>query len=347
MNGQSPRTLCAIALLIALMAGSFVAVPGCGPKKPKKSTTSSSSLYRAVKPPPPVPPRVAMTLDPALRQQAKQEILNASVSTDPKLRAHAIEGIKDGVGIEAADTIIKGMTDNDRTVRFASAVAAGELRLTQAEAQLLVLSDDVDPSVRVGAKFALHRIGDKRQSHDLELTAKDPNPRTRGDTAMVLGLLGEPSATRILLPMLFDPNSAIRLQAAESLWRLGDEHGLEALVSMTLSKYPDDRLIALLALAGPRDQRVLGHIDGQLTNEYDEVCLVAARAAGMLGSDQGLGVALKGMKSTDPRQRLLACLAMGAIGRSDSQQQLSLLLHDADPDVRIAAATALLQLKAS
>ena len=114
---------------------------------------------------------------------------------------------------------------------------------------------------------------------------------------------------------------------------------------MTLSKYPDDRMIALLALAGPRNPRVQGHIDGQLTSEYDEISLVAARASGMLGSDQGYGVALKGIKSTDARQRMLACLAMGAIGRSDSQQPLSLLLHDPDADVRIAAATALLQLK--
>ena len=120
-----------------------------------------------------------MTINPALMQQAKQEIINESVSPNAKLRAHAIEGIKDGVGAEAADTIIKGMTDNDRNVRFAAAVAAGELRLVQAQSQLLVLSDDVDPSVRVGAKFALHRIGDKRQSHDLEASARDGNPHAR------------------------------------------------------------------------------------------------------------------------------------------------------------------------
>jgi HEAT repeat protein len=162
---------------------------------------------------------------------------------------------------------------------------------------------------------------------------------------MVLGLTGEPSATRILAPMLYDPIPAIRLQAAESLWRLGDERGLEALVSTTLSKYPDDRMIALLALAGPKDPRVMGHVSGYLTSEYDEISLVAARAAGILGSDDGYGVALKSVASPDARQRLLAALAMGSIGRSDAQQPLNLLLHDQDQDVRIAAATALLQLK--
>jgi HEAT repeat protein len=147
--------------------------------------------------------------------------------------------------------------------------------------------------------------------------------------------------------MMMDPSPAVRLQAAESLWRLGDQQGLEALVSASLSKFPDDQMLAILALAEPRDQRVLGHIQGQLTNDYDEVSLIAARAAGMLGSDDGYGVALKGARSADPRQRMLAALAFGAIGRSDSQSSLSVLLRDVNQDVRIAAATAILQLKAA
>jgi len=37
----------------------------------------------------------------------------------------------------------------------------------------------------------------------------------------------------------------------------------------------------------------------------------------------------------------------GAIGRPDAQEYLAPLLKDADPDVRLSAATALLELKAS
>jgi HEAT repeat protein len=255
--------------------------------------------------------------------------------------------MKDTMGADATPTILKGLTDNSGLVRFAACLAAGELRLAQAKDALLVCSDDANPSVRIGAKFALHRIGDTRQSKDFERTAHDVSPRVRGDTALVLGLLGEPTAVNVLKPMLVDPSPAVRLQAAESLWRLGDQRGLESLVSASLSKFPDDQMLAILALAEPRDQRVLGHIQGQLTNDYEEVTLMAARAAGMLGSDDGYGVALKGARSGDPRQRMLAALAMGAIGRSDSQSSLSVLLKDTNQDVRIAAATAILQLKAT
>ena len=89
----------------------------------------------------------------------------------------------------------------------------------------------------------------------------------------------------------------------------------------------------------------MGHLVGALTSDYDEVSLIAARACGLLGSDEGMGVALQFIKSPDPRQRFLAALALGAIGRSDAQEALAGLLGDSEPDVRLAAATALLQLK--
>jgi HEAT repeat protein len=323
-----------VVLAVALMSG-------CGPKK------KQVRMNRPPEMPPPAPAKQAVALDPALQAAAKQEIATAATSNQPILRAHAIEAMKDTTGADAAPTFLKGLTDNSALVRFAACMATGELRLSQAKDALLVCSDDTDGSVRIGAKFALHRLGDTRQSRDLESAARDPRPRVRGDTALVLGLLGEPTAVRILKPMLYDPSPAVRLQAAESLWRLGDQQGLEALVSASLSKFPDDQMLAILALATPKDHRVLGHIQGQLTNDYIEVSLIAARAAGMLGSDEGYGVALKGSHSTDPRQRMLAALAFGSIGRADSQSSLSVLLRDSNQDVRIAAATAILQLKAT
>jgi HEAT repeat protein len=104
-------------------------------------------------------------------------------------------------------------------------------------------------------------------------------------------------------------------------------------------------MVALLALARPKDHRAEQNFRGALTSDYVEVALVAARCMGMLGSDEGYGVALQGARSADPRQRLLAALAFGAIARTDAQEPLKKLLEDSDPDVRVAAANAILQLK--
>jgi HEAT repeat protein len=65
----------------------------------------------------------------------------------------------------------------------------------------------------------------------------------------------------------------------------------------------------------------------------------------MLGSDAGYVLAAEGATSQDPDQRTLAAFALGAIGRTDSQDTLARLLDDPNPDVRLAAATAVLELQ--
>ena len=162
---------------------------------------------------------------------------------------------------------------------------------------------------------------------------------------MVLGKLGEPTAIRILKVMRLDTNPAVRQQASEAMWKLHDQAGLEDLIALSLSKHPDDQMMGLIGLAEPGDVKVRQHVRNGLTADYPEVTLVAARAMGMLGSDEGYGLALRGVNSTDRRQRQLAAFAIGAIGRADAQTQLRKLMADPAPDVRLAAATALLQLK--
>jgi HEAT repeat protein len=141
-----------------------------------------------------------------------------------------------------------------------------------------------------------------------------------------------------------DPSAPVRIQAAEALWLLGDQRGLEALLAYAISVFPDDQIIALHALAEPRNLRAAQELRSELTEVYPEVSLAAARGLGMLGSDEGWHVAITGAKSVEPRQRSLAALAMGAIGRCDLQPPLATLLKDPDPSVRISAATAVLQL---
>jgi HEAT repeat protein len=132
---------------------------------------------------------------------------------------------------------------------------------------------------------------------------------------------------------------------AEAMWRLGDEKGMETLVAAIVSQSPDDQIIATQGLSATNDKRMAPYFRGKLTTVYDEVNLAAARALGMVGSDEGYGVAQKGAKSSDPRHRHLAALAFGAIGRPDAQGLLSDLLSDSEPSVRLAAAMSILQLR--
>jgi HEAT repeat protein len=325
-----------LLILVALMT-----LAGCGPRVEAQRHHMPPRSAR----PPAVPPARQVPLDPALLEQARRVVEQSARHSDPYLRANAMEAVRLGMGPEHGQIVLRGLDDADPVVQFAAAMAAGEMRLHTAREPLQRLADEPDMHVRVATRFALHRLGDSSRSRDLAVTAEDPDPAVRANTALVLGLLEEPTAVRVLRPMRRDSSVLVRLQVAEALWRMRDPMALETLVTATISVYPDDQMVGVLALAAPRDRRVIEHVRGMLATDYEEVNLVAARAMGMLGSDEGHGVALRGAKSADARQRLLAALALGAIGRSDAQDVLRELLQDADPVVRLAAATGLLQLQ--
>jgi HEAT repeat protein len=294
---------------------------------------------------PAVPAAVAEPINEEWRASAKKEIDAALNSPDPILRANGLEAAQEALGAQAGEQIVAALHDASPLVRFAATMAAGRLRLRAAYPRLLEMIDDPDTSVRVGVRFALHRLGDTRFSHDLEQLARHPDRTVRANTALALGLTGEKSALNVLRPLTLDREPMVRIQVAEAMWQLGDEDGLTALVERSVSQAPDDQIVATLAIARPRDKRVSEHVRGALVSDYSEVSLTAARGLGWLESDEGYSVAMNGAKSADARQRALAALALGAIGRSDAQATLSRLMQDPDANVRLCAATGMLELK--
>jgi HEAT repeat protein len=332
-----PRPMRRAAVSVA-MAALVASLAGC-------ATKGDANTVPLPTPPPEAPPARIEAIDPTLTQVATRELLSDANADDPVLRSNSIEAISKALPDEAMPIILKALNDPEPEVRFAAAMAAGELRIKSLHQPLLILRGDSDARVVVSSLFALHRIGDTRYSHDLEKYARDSDQYVRADVAMAIGLLGEPSGVVVVAAMQTDYAPTVRLQADAAMWQLGDMRGLTALVGDCVSQYPDDQIIGVLGLAAPRDQRVIQHVRTMLTADYLEVQLAAARAMGELGSDEGYQIAALATTSKDPRQRFLAAMALGAIGRSDAQSRLRPLLSDEATSVRIGAALAVLQLK--
>lgn len=277
-------------------------------------------------------------------QSASKVMTSALSSPDEVIRAHAVEAIGQSMGSRGADYVLRALSDPHPLVRFAAAMSAGDLRIAQAKPRLLELVSDPDASVQIGSIYALHRIGDVRFSKGLEQALHSNRPEVRANAALALGRLGEPTAKRILKQPLKDTSVEVRLQAAEALWRLGQQQGLEYLVAASISQHPAHQMVALMGIAGRRDPSVAGHVRIGLESDYVEVKLVAARALGILGEQDGYALAMESLRSPESRQRYLAAMALGAIGRAEARDALAGLLNDANPDVRLAAASALVQL---
>lgn len=326
---------------------------------PHRSTATAQELRAGERAPVQVPPRPARRpiptppprdepVDQQLRQQARQLIEQFAVNPDsPIRRANAIEAAEKGLPRDVASPIVvRGLSDPAPVVRFAAAVAAGDLKLLDTRPALYRLAYDENPQVRLAARYGLHKLGDTTLSQELLLGLRDNRPDVRSNTVMLLGMLGEPSAIPPLRRLVADPSPTVRLQLYEALWRLGDRNAANELVIFTLSRFPDEQVVALIALAQPRNPRVLEHIRGWMVDDnFPEVPLAAARAAGMLGSDEGYGTAVQFLRAGDPRQRVMAAMALGDIGRIDAQSRLRPLLSDPEPDVQLAAAAAILKLK--
>ncbi|MFI5380824.1 MAG: HEAT repeat domain-containing protein [Tepidisphaerales bacterium] len=294
----------------------------------------------------PATPVVAgSSVDPAVVERARNTLAELLTHNDETVRAHAIEAFKDSMGPAGRQVYINALRDQSSLVRFAGAMAIGEVRLAEAKPLLVPLLTDADPSVQVASIFAMHRLGETKYSVGLERSLGSPDKWTRANTCMVLGRLGEKSAVKILKPALRDSPVEVRLQAAEALGRRGDEDGLAFLVATTISGNPGHQLVGILALAGPKDTRVIDHVRAGLSSTYQEVVLVTARALAMLGSNEAYDKALAATTSTDARQRSLAALALGASGKPQAAAPLTSLLKDSDPDVRVAASLAILQLR--
>jgi HEAT repeat protein len=338
-------------LIVAVTALAFAPVAGCARGGGKADATGHPTreelrgrIVKAPKEPDPPPARKDVPLDPALTAAATTELSAASRAGDATLRANALEAMRDVPGDVPKQAILKGLEDDQAVVRFAAGMAAGERQLEEARKPLLGMVDDPDRNVQVAVRFALHKLGITDYSHDLEDTARSDDAGVRGNTALALGLLGEKSGMKILRVLSRDRDAAVRQQSYEAMWRLGDHGAVDDLVALTVSTYVDDQMIGYLALAAPREPSVREHVRSGLTSDYIEVAMVAARAMGMLGSDEGYRIAEKGSKGGDARQRFLAALAFGAIGRTDAQPILRTLIKDKDPRVRVAAAAAVLQL---
>lgn len=330
-----------------IRVASFLALALLSACAAKQNNAPEPAIIGRPAPRPPQYPAVKVEApDQALRQRAVSTIRTALTAEDNFIRANAIEASRNLPRDMASEAILFAANDRSAVVRFAALMTAGETRLAAARPIAQKLVQDTDRNVQAAAVFTLHRLGDTRYSRRLEQFAIDPDRRLRANTAVLLGLLGDKSAAVLLERLMRDQDEAIRLQAAEGLWRLkSDPNALQLLVTATISRYPDEQIIAATALAGPKNIRVAEHIRAMLTTSYAEVNLAAARGLGMLGLDEGYGVAIEGAKSKDARQRHMAALAFGAIGRTDAQQTLSRLLDDNDASVKLAAASAILQLR--
>ena len=283
-----------------------------------------------------------MTTMSSLEQEAAQVIRGALVDMDAVARVNAIEVIGTTGRIDLMAGVQRLLQGQIVPVRYAAALAVGDLQYTPAQRALYPLLKDRDSNVVIAASYAMGRLGATQYLEVIRKAIESRDQEVRANSAFLLGKIGDRGALRILKWAQEDKDSSdkVRFQALEARARLGDEDVLQRLWAIVLSANADDRVIGLRAIGALGTRRAGEIIATKLDDSVLEVRLIAAEQLGLLGDTTGEPVVLEVFRKNltagidriaRERANVMAALAIGHIRTPALTKYLPLLLKNIYP----------------
>jgi len=287
----------------------------------------------------------------SLKPQAMRIIREGLADNNPRVRSNTIEVVASTKTIALMPLVQQLLKDDFVPVRFAAALAVGDIQYRLAERQVRALLQDEDENVRIAAAYALGRLGYPENFEIIRKAAASSDQTVRANAVMLLGKSGNENNLRLLYWALRDKDSddKVRLQAVEAIARLGDEQIFPKLWTMLISAYADDRVMGVKAVGALGTEKARDVLITKLDDDILNVRIAAAEQLGMLGNNTGeqqiLNVFTKNLtadldKQDRERVNVLTALAIGRIGTKRLTKFLPQLLENESKLVRIAAAKA-------
>lgn len=288
------------------------------------------------------------------RAEAIRIIQVSLADENPRVRVMAIEVVAATKQIRLMPKVQRLLHDEFVPVRFAAALAVGDLQYTLAERSIRQLLKDKDENVRIAAAYAIGKFGSPKYFEILRKAIVRSDLKVRANAALLLGKSGDKNAIRFLYWALQhrDSDDKVRFNAVQAVAMLGDERIFPKLWAMRISAYHDDRVVGIQALGALGTEKARNVLITMLDDDILEVRLAVAEQLGALGDSIGesevLDVFEKNLTAGLDKQDLArtymgAALAIGQIGTPSLKKYLPLLLKNQSKIVRIAAAKAVLQ----
>ena len=313
----------------------------------------SPSGLAAKEPAPALPPASKQLAD--AQDRAMEIILNASRSAQPLSRMRSMEAIQP-VKKRRVPILQLGLEDPNEAVRFAALTSIAQLGLEELgpAARRVVNDPEATEQVRAAALVAARRTGQKVELTPIANLLLSGDAGQRANAAMLLGIAGDASA----IPMLRDAaknaiprahpveQTVVRVQIAEALVKLGDEEALEPLHGAAYSKSPEVQVLAVDILGRLEDKAMVGNFTQFLRQDPVQLRMAAAEALLQIGRARGVPVVrilTEGAAHPEPVVRAQAAAGLGLSNDPDAAFVLVKLLEDADEQVRMSAASAVLK----
>lgn len=290
----------------------------------------------------------------ALRDRAVDFLTRAATSDLEVVRSNALEALAEVAPERGKPLFEQGLSAGHPQVRFAAALALGDVRDCSARRRLQAAQRDADARVRLAAAYALYRCGTRGAAETLVRAMNSAaDEHVRADAAFLIGRLGERKAIkRLRLATVREQSNLALAHIHAALAQLGDREMRRRVIRYVLEADTITRTIALQTLIEMEGREARDALRYRLANQdYLVTQLMAARALGRLGSAEGYDLALKHLNHAagDPTEqmgiRVNAALALGDIGDPRALGALERLASDqSDPRVQVAAALAICEI---
>lgn len=296
------------------------------------------------------PPAVKVS---QLESKAVKIVREALADENPAIRGHAIEIVASANRRELVPKVLSLLKDESIRVRFAAAMAIGDMEYSAGEYAVKPLLSDANPNARIAAAYALARIGKKEHAQLIREALKSKDQSVRANAALLLGKLGDKSDLPALYETMRYPDSTIdtKLQAVEAIAMLGDEKIYkDKLWALLISKYADDQMVGIRGMAALNTTDSKNAIITMLDSEIPEVSLYAAEQLGSIGDKSGKTEIVDYFTTTEPdfdeesAANVHATMAIGKIGGTSLTKYLPRLLQSQSRIVKLCAAQSTLLL---
>ncbi|MGA2916381.1 MAG: HEAT repeat domain-containing protein [Sedimentisphaerales bacterium] len=283
----------------------------------------------------------------SLVPEAEKIVSAGLASPQGIIRSNAIEVVSSSKKMKFVPEIVRLLNDNLVPVRFAAAVAIGDIEYKGAEIQIRQLSNDPDINVRIATAYALCKLGEMKYLVIIQKAADINDDTVKANAAMLMGKLKSTDSLPILYRLKDSKESsdAVAYNATEAIARIGDAKIYQRIWTMLISVYADDRCMGIYAMGALGGTQGVNTILTMLDDDIPQVRLAAAEQLGTLGDKSGQFVVLDYLssrveldKSMAESCNRLAALAIGQIGTEKLVQYLPKLLKNSSPAVQLAAA---------
>jgi len=314
-----------------LLCISVIGVCGCVRQEEKK--TQEAALLA------PVPPEKMQT-------KATLVIQTAFSDTSAFTRMHAIEIAAETQQRQLMPEILKKLDDLEVKVRFAAAIAIGDMACRTCKEQLSKSLEDKNENVRIAAAYSMIRLGDESGYQLIRDAAVAADPTLRANALLLLGKLGNKNDLPLMYKATGDPDTAdkVRMQAVESIARLKDvEIYRSKLWPLLISKYADDRVMGIRGMGALGTREAREALLTMLQDDVLEVRLCAVEELGKLNDQSGMNQLVKYFQTNpDLNQATMATgtgvMAIGRLKAMNLTGYLDKALDSQSSYIRMAAA---------